>query len=199
MKTKIILAAGLLTSALWADFTLEYKMYNDKKSVVQYKDAQHVLLSAGNMGGDVKAVRLFSDDKQYLIMDRGGKPKYIDMSTMKSGMKGRKPKSEMSEKPGFKIIKTDKTKMVAGIEGQIWTLEYEGNGKKEHVDIVVTDDKKVVDAVHKYSMIMNQYSPPGLYYTMNPAKGYATIEFEGMELMKFDGSSIPDNVFALSK
>ena len=194
MKTKIILAAGLLTSALWADFTLEYKMGGNKKSVVQYKDAQHVLLSAGDMGGNVKSMRLFSGDKQYLIMHHGAKPKYMDMSTMM----GQKQNSVIPEEPGFKIIKTGKSKMVAGIKGQIWTLESEENGKKNHTDIVVTEDENVVDAVHKYSMIM-QSTAPGLYHVMNPSKGYVTIEFGGMELIKFDRSDIPDSVFALPK
>ena len=198
MKTKIILAAGLLTSVLWADFTLEYKMDDNKKSIVQYKDPQHVLLSAGDMGGDVKAVRLFSGDKQYLIMNHGDKAKYIDMSTMNGVMKGQKIKSEMSEDRKFKIIKTGKTKMVAGIKGQIWTLEYEENGKKEHMDIVVTDDKKVVDSVHKYSIIMTQIAP-GFYAIMNPSKGYITVEFKVMELIKFDESNIPDSVFIVPK
>ena len=40
MKRKIILATGLLTSMLWADFTLEYKMDDNINQLVQYKDAQ---------------------------------------------------------------------------------------------------------------------------------------------------------------
>ena len=56
MKAKIILATALLTSILWADFTLEYKMDDNMNQLVQYKDAQHVMITTG--GADEQASQL---------------------------------------------------------------------------------------------------------------------------------------------
>ena len=47
MTKKILLATGLLTSVLCADFTLEYKMEGNMNQIMQYKDAQHVLITTG--------------------------------------------------------------------------------------------------------------------------------------------------------
>ncbi len=212
MTKKIILAAGLLTSVLWADFTLEYKMEGNMKQVVQYKDAQHVLITTGEASGE-KAAQLIVGDKRYMVMNRGGKKKYIDMDVMMAQMKqmlaGMPQEAEQEEakeeESDFKVIKKGKSKTIAGIKGQIWTIEYEEDGKKGHMDLVVTDDDKVVDAMHKYLAVMKQFTQGGgkeengLSSIINIAPNHVTIAFEGMELIKFDGSDIPDSVFALPK
>lgn len=210
MKRKIILAIGLLTSVLWADFTLEYKMEGNMKQVVQYKDAQHVMITTGE--SNKKAAQLIVGDKRYIVMKNGGKTKYMDMDVMMEQMKqmlaGMPQETEHEEaKEGeesdFKVIKKGKSKTVAGIKGEIWTVEYEDEGKKEHLDLVVTDDDKIVDAVHKYLAVMKQFTKmggeedDGLSALINIEKGYVTIAFDGMELIKFDEADIPDSLFAL--
>ena len=210
MTKKIILATGLLTSALWADFTLEYKMEGNMKQVVQYKDAQHVLITTG--GGRESGSQLIVGEKRYMVMNQGGKKKYMDMDVMMEKMKqmsaafgGMPEESGQKEnaESDFKVIKKGKSKTVAGVKGQVWTIEYEEDGKKERLDIVVTDDDKVVDAVHKYVAVMKQFTQmggeedDGLSSILNVAKGYVTIGFDGMELAKFDDAEIPDSVYAL--
>jgi len=212
MTKKILLATGLLTSALWADFTLEYKMEGNMKQVVQYKDAQHVLITTGSSGE--KGAQLIVGEKRYMVMNRGGKKKYMDMDVMMEQMKqmsaafGGMPEESEQEKnteSDFKVIKKGKSKTVAGVKGQIWTIEFEEEGKKERLDIVVTDDDKVVDAIHKYLAVMKQFTQmggeedDGLSSILNIAKGYVTIGFDGMELVKFDDADIPDSVYALQK
>ncbi len=210
MKTKIILAAGLLTSALWADFTLEYKMEGNMKQVVQYKDAKHVLITTGSAGE--QGAQLIVGDKRYIVMNHGGKKKYMDMDVMMEQMKQmlavmpqetEKEEAKKDKESDFKIVKKGKSKTIAGIKGQVWTVEVEEKGKKEHLDLVVTDDDKIVDAVHKYLAVMKQFmqmggeEDDGLSALMNIEKGYVTIAFDGMELIKFDEADIPDSLFAL--
>jgi len=209
MTKKILLATGLLTSVLWADFTLEYKMEGNMKQVVQYKDAQHVLISTGSAGE--QGAQLIVGDKRYMVMNQGGKKKYMDMDVMMAQMKqmfaGMPAEAEQEEAKEedseFKVIKKGKSKTVAGIKGQVWTVQYEEEGKKENLDLVVTDDDKVVDAVQKYLAVMKQFTQmdgegdDGLSALMNIEKGYVTIAFDGMELVKFDDAEIPDSVYAL--
>ena len=208
MTKKILLATGLLTSVLWADFTLEYKMEGNMKQVVQYKDAQHVMISTGSAGE--QGSQLIVGEKRYMVMNQGGKKKYMDMDVMMeqmkqmfAGMPAEPEKEEKEEDSDFKIIKKGKSKTVAGIKGQVWTVEYEEEGKKEQLDLVVTDDDKVVDAVQKYLAVMKQFTQgsgeedDGLSALMNIEKGYVTIAFDGMELVKFNDADIPDSVYAL--
>lgn len=211
MTKKIILVIGLLTSVLWADFTLEYKMEGNMKQVVQYKDAEHVLITTSE--GQESGSQLIVGEKCYMIMNQGGKKKYMDMDVMMEQMKqmsaafGGMPEEDKKEEDkdsDFKILKKGKSKTVAGIKGQVWTIEFEEDGKKERLDIVVTDDDKVVDAVQKYLAVMKQFTQmggeeDGLSSILNIAKGYVTIGFEGMELVKFDEANIADSVYALPK
>ncbi len=210
MKAKIILATGLLSSMLWADFTLEYKMDDNINQLVQYKDAQHVMITTGGAGE--QSSQLLLGDKRYMVMKQGGKTNYMDMDVMLEQMKQMSAKyggmseevlEEKSQEPDFKIVKKGENKTVAGIKGQVWTVEYEEEGTKEQLDLVVTDDKKVVDAVHKYMNVMRQFTEgsveedDGLSALMNIEKGYVTIAFEGMELVKFDDADISDSVYTL--
>ena len=209
MKTKIIIGICLLSSILWADFTLEYKMDDNMNQLVQYKDAQHVLITTDSEGE--QSSQLLLGDKRYMVMKQGSKTKYMDMDVMIEQMKQMSAKygdiqveveEEESQVPDFKIVKKGKSKTVAGINGQVWTVEYEEEGKKEQLDLVVTDDDKVVDAVHKYMNVMTKFSEgsadeDGLSSLMSIEKGYVTIAFEGMELLKFDDAEIFDSVYAL--
>jgi len=210
MKKKLLLIS-LLTSVLFADFTLEYKMEDNTKQMVQYKDAQHVLISTGD--SKEQNAQLILGNKRYMVINQNGKKRYMDMDVMMNQMKqlssafGGKPQEESANhnSPKFKIIKKGKHKTVAGIKGQVWTIEHNEDGKKEHLDIVVTDNKKVVDAVHKYIEAMNQFTQmggeknDGLSSILAIEKGYVTIGLEGMELVKFDTSNIDSSLYVLPK
>jgi hypothetical protein len=211
MIKKIVLAAGLMTSVLWADFTLEYKMEGNMKQVVQYKDAQHVLITTQGEHKGESSGQLIVGDKKFMLMQQGGKTKYMDMDVMMqqmkqfAGMAGTADSegAESSSTPEFKIVYKGTKKKMAGIEGQVWILEVNAEGKKEHMDVVVTENDNVVDAVKKYSQIMKQFTDMGnergdaLSSLLNIKDGYAVIGFEGMQLVKYSDADIPDTVFAL--
>jgi len=214
MKNKILLLTGLLTSTLFADFTLEYKMEGNMKQIVQYKDAQHVMIITDDAGARGSGGQLIVGDKRYMVMKQGGKTKYMDMDVMMEQMKqmsaafgGTAQEEEPADEGSsdFKVVKKGKSKILAGIKGQVWTIEYDEEGKKERLDIVVTNDDKVVDAIHKYLAVMKQFTQmggeedDGLSSIINISKGYVTIGFDGMELAKFDESDIADSVYALPK
>jgi hypothetical protein len=124
------------------------------------------------------------------------------MGGMFSGEKEKKPEEKDT---GFKIVKKGKKKKVAGIDAQIWTVESEYEGKKERMDVSVTDDKKVVDAITKYTEVMKSFTQmsgeeeDGLSDLFKIAPGHVVIALDGMKLVKFDDADIPDAVYALPK
>ncbi|PTB83456.1 hypothetical protein C9926_02835, partial [Sulfurovum lithotrophicum] len=82
MKKEIVLTVGVLSSLLWGDFTLEYMMEDNMKQTIQYKDAKHVKIMTDGMGAEGSASQLIVGEKKYLVMDEGGKKRYMDMDVM---------------------------------------------------------------------------------------------------------------------
>ena len=207
---KKILLSGLLCSALFADFTLEYQMDGNTKQIVQYKDAQHVKIVTKKAQGGALGAQLIVGDKMYMVVTDHGKKRYMDMDVMMQqmkqiqGMMGGVQQADAGEpEPEFKIVKKGAKKKVAGIDAEIWTIEATVDGHKERMHVSVTKDEKIVDAVHKYTDAMNALSgmnergQESLSKIINISKGYVAIAFDGMKLVKYDASDIPDTLFAL--
>ena len=211
MKRKIILTVGVLGSLLWGDFTLEYQMGDDAKQVVQYKDAEHVKITTKEKGESGSASQLIVGEKKFLVIEADGKKRYMDMDAMMAQMKqmgnifaGEEERS-VEKAPQFKIVKKGKKKKIAGVDAQLWTVAFDNEGKEEQMDIFVTDDQKVVDAVNKYTEAMKVFTQiggeeeDGFSTIFNIAPGYVAVSFEGMELVKIDDADISDAVYALPK
>ncbi len=207
---KKILLSGLLCSALFADFTLEYQMDGNAKQIVQYKDAQHIRVTTKVAQGGESGAQLIVGDKKYMVVNDHGKKRYMDMDVMiqqmkqMQGMMGGAQQADAGEpEPEFKIVKKGAKKKVAGIDAEVWTIEATVDGHKERMNVTVTKDENVVDAVHKYTDAMKTLSgmdergQESLGKIMNISKGYVAIAFDGMKLVKYDASDIPDTLFAL--
>jgi len=161
-KRVIIGFIGMVTTTLWADFTLQYQMPEHTEQTVQYKDAQHVLITTRDASSEESGVLLIGE-KRYMVTRENGKKKYTDMDAMLEQMKqmramyGADPMDEDAEAsslPDFKIVKKKGSRTVAGIKGEVWTVEYSDEGRTEHTDIVVTNNRRVVNAIHKYADAM---------------------------------------------
>ena len=210
MKKLILLSA--LSALAMADFTLEYQMDDKAKQIVQYKDAKHVLITTKEAQGDSSGAQLIVGDKKYMVVNEHGKKRYIDMDAMMQQMKQlgsmfggvEQPNTKESE-PEFKVVKKGAKRKVAGIDAEVWTIEVNDNGHKERMNVSVTKDKKIVDAIHKYTDAMSaisgmdKQSQDSFSKFMNIADGYVAISFDGMKLVKYDNSDIPDSLFALPK
>ena len=211
MTKKIIVATGLLTSVLLADFTLEFKMDDNTKQIVQYKDAQHVKITTNGESQGESGAQLIVGDKKYMVMTENGHTRYMDMDVMLGQMKqmgamfGEAPQQEKMSVPEFKVVNKGKKKKIAGVDAQEWTLEAKADGRKERMKVWVTKDDKIVDAIGKYAetmKIFTQMDPQGedaFSTLLSIEKGTATVDFEGMKLLKYDDANIPNAVFALPK
>ena len=205
-----IFLSGLLCSALFADFTLEYQMDGNAKQIVQYKDAHHVKVTTKVPQGGESGTQLIVGDKKYMVVTDHGKKRYMDMDVMMQQMKqmqsmmgGAQQTDAVEPEPEFKIVKKGAKKKIAGIEAEVWTIEATVDGHKERMNVSVTKDENVVDAVHKYTAAMQSLSgmdergQESLGKLMNISDGYVAIAFDGMKLVKYDTSDIPDTLFAL--
>ena len=91
--------------------------------------------------------------------------------------------------------------------GEVWQVESEEDGRKYQEEIVVTNDKEVVEAMHISLWALNQFGegPYGmeidhdLETMMLVTDEYALLYAEGMVFKKLDKSKIPDTVFQLPK
>jgi hypothetical protein len=215
---KKIILSGLCLSALFADFTLEYNMGEDTHQLVQYKDAKHVKISTFSTSSnneDENVSQLVVGDKKYLVMNERGKTKYIDIEVMMEKMQGLAnqysgldleelvaDENEQFLKPKIKIIKKLKNKTVAGIDAEVWTVDFYDEGETERMDVAVTNDKKVVDAIGKYVKVMDSFSKlnpeeSSMGSFFNIKKDYVLLSASDMNLVKFDDSLVDANLFIL--
>ena len=113
----------------------------------------------------------------------------------------------MTEKPFFKILKKGAAKTIAGISGEVWHVESVEDGRKYQEEIVVTNNKEIVEAMRTSLWALNQFGegPYGmeidhdLETMMLVTNKYALLSAEGMVFKSLDKGTIPDTVFQLPK
>jgi len=201
---KKLLLVGVIGSFAMADFTMVYDIGGNKE-IIKYKDAKHVRII--NSGNGQQSEQLVSGDKSYMVINAGGKKRYMDMQAMKAtigqmanAMGG--ASQEPTPKPKIKVLKKESGKKIAGIDCELWTIEATYNGKTEKVKAYVSNDKKLVSSVKAYAKVMQDMAS-GLGGNMNfedmvmVKDGYAIVSTDGMKLEKFDTSDIDIKEFAV--
>ena len=218
-----IVFASLAATLLYADFTMIYEMDSGpdvkREEVIQYRDADHVKLSfrkAGEKEVSRQAGQYIIGGRRYTVLREEGKLIYMDMDridkatqklTEELNVSKESKLAPVAEKPFFTILKKGAGKTIAGIEGEVWQVESEEDGRKYQEEIVVTNNKEVVEALQISLRVLNQFGegPYGmeidhdLETMMLVADGYALLSAEGMVFKKLDKSKIPNDVFQLPK
>ena len=214
---KKIILSSLCITALFADFTLKYDMGENTQQLVQYKDAKHVKISTFSTESNSEeenVSQLIVGDKKYLLMNENGKLKYIDIEVMMEQMQGfanqydglgfEQSEEEKEEllKPEMKIIKKLKNKIVAGINAEVWIVDFYDEGQVERMEVAVTDEKKVVEAIRKYVKVMDEFSKldpdeSSMGSFFNIKEGYVLLSVSDMNLIKFDDSLVDSELFVL--
>lgn len=221
---KIIFAA-ILSASLFADFTLIYEMDGEsdgkREEVIQYRDAEHTKLSfrkAEERSEPTPEGQYIIDGVRYAVLRENGKLTYMNMSQIDKAAERLTRELNVSsapipengtvkKKPFFTLIKKSGTKIVAGIEGEIWEVESEEDGTKYKEEIVVSNNKDLVKAMHKTIEILQEFGegPYGmeidddLVSMMLVADDYVLLSAEGMKFKKLDYEKIDEKVFKLPK
>ncbi|MEA3419142.1 MAG: hypothetical protein U9Q90_07045 [Campylobacterota bacterium] len=219
---KKIIFSGLMVSMLCADFTLVYEMDMGEgmmEEVIQYRDDKNVKLFFQNpsrKGHDKATGQYIINGTRYTVVREDGKLTYMNMNkieevtdklTEELNVSKDQEGEQANQKPFFKVLKKDGTRSIAGVKGEVWTVESEEDGRKYQEEIIVTINKEVVEAMHNAFEALNQFGegPYGMdidhdmQSMMMVADGYVLIQAKGIEFKKLDNEKIPDSVFVLPK
>ncbi len=210
MKKSLLLILGIAV-ALYADHTMVLQMGagEDGRQTIEYKDDKHVKISMGPDGS-----MMIIGDKAYMVSTEDGKTTVMDMDEMRAmlgGMGGGMKQRAQAAKHelDMKVIKKGKKRTVAGIKGQVWTVQFNEDGKAEQMDVVVTDDKRVVKAMGAYGkaisrMAMSAEESDDEFLSMMMIEpGHVMIASEEdedgnkFELQSFSDKSIAASTFVL--
>lgn len=208
---KKLILSGLCLSALLADFTLEYKMGDDTSQLVQYKDEKHVKISTSSASNEDENVsQIIIGDKKYLIMKEQGETKYIDIDEMMKKMQEMsnqyggfiEEESDELGKIDIKLVKKLENKIIAGINAEVWTVDFIDEENTQRMNIAVTNEKKVVDAIQKYVKVIDEFSQLNgedsqMSSLFNLKDGYVLLSSDEMSLVNFNTLEIDKNLFTL--
>ncbi len=210
MKKSLLLILGMAV-ALYADYTMVLQMgaSQEEQQKIQYKDDKHIKISMGPDGS-----MMIIGEKSYMVSTEDGQTTVMDMDEMRAmlgGMGGGMKQRAQAAKDdlNMKVIKKGKKRTVAGIKGQVWTIQFKEDGETEQVDVVVTDDKRVVKAMSAYGkaisrMAMSEEESDDEFLSMMQiAPGHVMIasaedeEGNKFELQSFSEKSIAASTFVL--
>ena len=223
MAVKIILLS-LVATFIFADFTMVYEMDGGpdgkREEIIQYRDSANVRMSFYQQGEDNSSSdptgQYIVNGTRYTVLKEDGKRIYmnmdkIDAATHKlteemnitSGSDTAKPE----EKPFFTLIKKGAPQTISGIQGEIWEVESEEDGRKYREEIVVTNNKEVVVALQISIDMLKRFGegPYGmeidhdLETMMLVADGYALLSAKGIRFVSLNQNRIDDSVFKLPK
>ena len=219
---KIILA-GVVSTLLFADFTLVYEMdggaEGKREEVIQYRNDNYVKLSfrkAGDKNTSNPEGQYIIDGTRYTVLREDGKLIYMNMSKIDKAtaklvdelnVSGETKQVASARKPFFTVLKKGAAKTIAGIKGEVWEVESEEDGEKYREEIVVSNNKELVDAMHTTIKILELFGegPYGMEIgddivsMMLVADEYVLLSAEGMEFRKLSGEKIEETLFELPK
>lgn len=218
---KKIVLTGLMTTLLLADFTMTYEMDSglDGKlyEVIEYKDANHVKLSfykKEDQNSTNAEGQYLIDGRHYTVLKENGQLTYMDMdkidgatSKLEDELNVSREQNAPEEKPFFTILNRGAPQVVSGIRGEVWEVESEEDGRRYKEEIVVTNNRDVVDAMKISFDILKQFGegPYGMEIDhdmesmMLVTDGYALLLAEGIRFVKLSSEELPDNLFVLPK
>ena len=212
----------MLGGLLFGDFTLVYEMGGEgdgkREEVIQYHDAKHVKLSFREVSRrnlPTPEGEYIIDGVRYAVVREDGKLSYMNMSRIDQVTErlteelnvSRLPGKSAPSKPFFTRVKKSGKRTVAGIQGEVWEVESEEDGKKYREKIVVSDNRDLIDAMQRTIGVLQSFGegPYGmeidddLVSMMLVADGYVLLSAEGMVFRSLDHREIEKSVFRLPK
>ncbi len=207
MKHFLMALSLAAVTTLYADYTMVLQSGEDHSQTLQYKDDKHATMSMGE-GSKMMLI----GEKAYILTTKDGETTVMDMDEMRAMMGGlsfnvQESARQKKEEMDLKVIKKGKKRTIAGIKGQVWTIEYKEDGEVQRSDVVVTKDKRVVKAMNAFAkvisrMAMNENDDEFLDW-MQIKPGYVIIatmeEEDNFELKEFHEKKIPSSAFELPK
>ena len=205
---------------LFADFTLVYEMDGGtdgaRKEIIQYKDQDNAKLSFCTSEKEcfkTPVGEYIIDGVKYTIIEENGKLTYVNVDKVEkiddkitnelNVTSASKKKKKV--KPFFTVISKVSSVVINGIKGEIWEVESEEDGRKYKENIVVTNDKNIVNAMKISLDILKSFGegPYGMEIDdeivgmLLVAEGYVLLSAEGFKFVSYDTKNIEKSTFKL--
>ena len=205
MKHFLLTLSMVAAASLYADYTVILQS-GDGEQVFQYRDDRHASITLGK-----NSRLLVTGDKAYMISDRHGEKVAMDVDQMHAmtramGVNVQDEIKKAKDEADVRIIKKGKTQKIAGIKGQVWTIEYKEEGRTERANVLVSKEKDIVKAMKAYGRILGRMAggaDDDIMDFIQIKPGYVVIatldEKDGFRLKKFQEKKIPGSAFELSK
>jgi len=210
----------MITVWLYADFTLVYEMDDGpegvREEVIQYKDPAHAKLFFRQMGEGNRTIdegEYIIDGVRYVVVREEGKLSYMNLDKIEKATAklteelnvSSGPSEEGTLKPFFTLLKKKGNRTVAGIRGEVWEVESEEDGEKYQEEIVVTNDRDLVEAMQRSMDVLKSFGegPYGmeiddeLVSMMLVADGYVLLSARGIAFRSLQKEKIDERVFRL--
>lgn len=199
---KMLLLFGLC-GALSADFALEFD-FDGFKNSFYYKSDQAAKLEIYD--GTNRSYLYRVGKKSYMLQYAAKKAYYVDMDEMRALMSAQSesPYSgdlheiENITKP--KVLKRGKKINFAGVKAEEWIVEENDlmSGERRKISMVLSNQKDLVEAMEKFSEMLNLLNSDGGFDAMS-IEGYYVIASEGMKLLSFSKESIDEEKLLIPK
>jgi hypothetical protein len=222
MKTRRgLLVSMALGTALWADFTMVYRMDDGtdgvRDEVIQYKNAAYAKLffrKPEDANKTIEEGEYIIDGVRYSVLREEGKLTYMNLEKVEKATERLEKEMNIScvpesgkppIKPFFTFLEKVGTKRIRGIEGEVWKVVSEEDGERYHEEIVITNDEKIVKAMKISMKILRDFGegPYGmeiddaLLSMMLVKEGYVLLSAKGMTFIHYDEKPIDSAVFKL--
>ena len=138
---------------------------NPTTMTISWRDEKNLRMDFAKAGADIYLI--MRDGKTYSVSESDGQPLVMDMSAMGGLVKSMLPKGGDSEHPFGSIDainSTNTTETVAGIEGQVYQMQWtDPDGSKQSGEAVLTNDPLVVEMTQAYlgamsAMVGDEYT-----------------------------------------
>lgn len=211
---KLLVAMTCTAVVLFGDYTMVMQNHDDghtSDQTIRYRD-DNLMNFRMNEGGEGRNDFYVIGEKAYSLSESDGKIVYFDIDEMQALFSamgnmaeemGEESFQKKREEMDLKVIKKKGTTSVAGIKGELWTIEYMEEDEKHTEEIVVTKDKGVKTVYRAwgvlFSRIFKPKEPLNLEEAFEVEPGYVVIKAEEMEVTAFSDDRLNDSEFALPK
>jgi len=181
----------LLTTLLYSDFTLTYRINNKIIQTTYYKDNNHTLVKFRENNKTLQEL-IILNNKKYVRFEENGKEKVYEMP------KSSEPKDiNYTKKVDYQIVEVQENGGY-DFKTQKWLIK---RGDKNET-VIVSNDKKIYPKVQKLVYSLRRLLPKGIESQatiFDMGRGFALIKSDNIELLSHNEETIDSSKFAIKE
>lgn len=200
MKKIFIIILMTLPLLLHSDYVIVYNMDTDIITYTYKNNSTSKMVHTSKDGA--KEIYVI-DDNIYLVHDTPSGIKIKDANNLKIKKRVYDTNAYAAKqtKPNYEIRKTNRTKNIANIEGEVWMVFGRDGGQVYSQYVVVTDNPKVAKVMKNMYLAYSRKDGEILdlqnIFEIEP--GYMLIKTDSMKLESFVEINLPETTYSLPK